>query len=351
MTAVSPCCTGETILDLFRSCQPGSLRPRGRSPSGTVRRRRRFFRTEETPLKGTHVLMRNDRTALTLECPACSRTTPHRLLYTKNGCDIFQCRDCGLGRTEASSFDPLAYYDDGYFSGRQSDGYADYRGAEPVLRREFARTVEFIQRRKPQGYLLEIGCAYGFFLDEARRAGFEVSGIEPAEAAAAHAGDLGLNVVCGLLSEATLNSFGILDVIVLLDVIEHLPDPQEALALFADHLRPDGIIVLTTGDFGSLAARSTGAHWRLMTPPQHLWFFNRDSIASLAHSVGLRVESSDHPWKFVPFSLIAFQVGRMLGRKIAASPTGNRFAIPVNLFDAMRVVLSKAPPCPDRSLP
>ncbi|WP_161491887.1 class I SAM-dependent methyltransferase [Bradyrhizobium centrolobii] len=213
-----------------------------------------------------------------------------------------------------------------------------------MLRREFARTVEFIQHRKPQGRLLEIGCAYGFFLDEARRAGFEVSGIEPAEAAVAHTGDLGLNVVCGLLSEATLNSLGTLDVIVLLDVIEHLPDPQEALALCTDHLRPDGIIVLTTGDFGSLAARSTGAHWRLMTPPQHLWFFNCDSIASLAHSVGLRVESSDRPWKFVPFSLIAFQVGRMLGRKIAASPTGNRFAIPVNLFDAMRVVLSKAPP-------
>jgi hypothetical protein len=38
-----------TILDLFRSCEQGSLRPPGRSPSGTVRHRRRF-RTEETPL-------------------------------------------------------------------------------------------------------------------------------------------------------------------------------------------------------------------------------------------------------------------------------------------------------------
>jgi SAM-dependent methyltransferase len=264
------------------------------------------------------------------------------LLYIKNGCEIHQCRDCGLGRSEASSFDPLAYYDDGYFSGRQSDGYADYSGAEPVLRREFARTVEFIQRRKPQGRLLEIGCAYGFFLDEARRAGFEVSGIEPAEAAAAHAGDLGLNVVCGLLSEANLKPLGTLDAIVLLDVIEHLPDPQEALALCAKYLRPDGIIVLTTGDFGSFAARLTGEHWRLMTPPQHLWFFDRDSIALLAKSVGLRVESWDHPWKFVPFSLIAFQAGRMLGRKIGARPSGNRLAIPVNLFDAMRVILSKA---------
>jgi SAM-dependent methyltransferase len=275
--------------------------------------------------------------------------TPHRFLFIKNGCDVFQCGSCGLGRADGSSFDPLAYYNQGYFSGGQSDGYADYCSAEPVLRREFARTVEFIQDRKPQGRLLEIGCAYGFFLDEARRAGFEVSGIEPAELAAAHARDLGLNIVCGMLTETTFKSLGTLDVIVLLDVIEHLPDPHEALALCADHLRPDGIIVLTTGDFGSIVAQSTGAHWRLMTPPQHLWFFNRDSVASLAHSVGLRIESSDHPWKFVPLSLVVFQLGRMLGRKAAASSIGSRFAIPVNLFDAMRVVLSKAPQRPDRS--
>jgi hypothetical protein len=41
----------------------------------------------------------------------------------------------------------------------------------------------------------------------------------------------------------------------------------------------------------------------------------------------------------------------MLGRKVAASPTGNRFAIPVNLFDAMRVVVSRTPLRSDTSLP
>lgn len=280
-----------------------------------------------------------ESTALT--CPACRRATPHDFLYTKNGCDVFRCEDCGLGRAETSSFDPLAYYAEGYFSGQRSDGYADYLGAEPVLRREFARTVDFIRRRKPNGRLLEIGCAYGFFLDEARQAGFEVSGIELAETAAAHARRRGLNVATGLLDEATLKPFGAVDVIVLLDVIEHLPEPRDALALCAKHLRPGGIIVLTTGDFGSLTARSTGAHWRLMTPPQHLWFFNQDSIRHLAGSVGLRVDTCDHPWKFVPLSLIAFQIGRMVGRKISVGATGNRFGIPVNLFDAMRVVLTK----------
>ena len=38
-----------------------------------------------------------------------------------------------------------------YFSGRCGDGYSDYRGAEPVLRREFARSVDFIRRFFPSG--------------------------------------------------------------------------------------------------------------------------------------------------------------------------------------------------------
>jgi SAM-dependent methyltransferase len=146
-----------------------------------------------------------------------------------------------------------------------------------------------------------------------------------------------------MLDEVTLKSLGSADIIVLLDVIEHLPDPHDALALCAAHLRPGGIILLTTGDFGSLAARATGAHWRLMTPPQHLWFFTRESMRQLAGSAGLRIEHFDHPWKNVPFSLIAFQIGRMFGRKIGLGATGGRLGIPVNLYDAMRVVLRKEP--------
>ena len=104
----------------------------------------------------------------TLPCPACGALTPHRYLYAKNGCDILRCAQCGLGRADATHFDPAAYYTDDYFSGGHADGYADYRGAEPVLRREFARTVDFIRRHRAGGKLLDIGCAYGFFLQEAR---------------------------------------------------------------------------------------------------------------------------------------------------------------------------------------
>src|SRR5207247_2399809 len=127
------------------------------------------------------------------ECPACGRTTAHAFCFRVNGCDILQCTECGLGRTETPAFDPAAYYTEEYFSGRRADGYADYLGAEPVLRREFARSVDFIRRYRSAGKLLELGCAYGFFLKEAARY-FDVAGLELAPDAAAasvvlHAGE------------------------------------------------------------------------------------------------------------------------------------------------------------------
>jgi SAM-dependent methyltransferase len=274
-----------------------------------------------------------------LACPSCASVTVHRKLYSKNSCDILRCTQCGLGRAESSGFDARTYYTEDYFSGARPDGYTDYRGSEPVLRREFARTVEHIRGFRRSGRLLEIGCAYGFFLEEARPY-FDVKGIEVADAAVAFCRARGLSVVAGVAEETTLAQFGMLDVIVLLDVIEHLPDPHGTLMLCRQHLNPGGVIVITTGDFSSFYAKLAGRNWRLMTPPQHLWFFTPESIRRLSHSLKLELEACDHPWKIVPLALIRFQIRRLLGA--AAPPSAaaaNRIGLPVNLFDAMRCVL------------
>ena len=91
----------------------------------------------------------------------------------------------GAGGTEG--FEPSAYYTAGYFSGDRSDGYADYLGAEPVLRREFARASISSAALSARDACSIMGCAYGFFLQEARRH-FDVFGIELAEDAASLAG-------------------------------------------------------------------------------------------------------------------------------------------------------------------
>jgi SAM-dependent methyltransferase len=283
--------------------------------------------------------IRDSRANVLKACLACDRPTPQALLFRANGCDIWRCESCGLGKTDAAGFDPGSYYDEGYFSGDRPDGYADYRASEPILRREFARSVDFIRRYRSRGKLLDIGCAYGFFLQEARQH-FDVCGIELAQDAAEHCRRNGLDVLTGVADEQSLQRLGTFDVITMFDVIEHLPDPRATLALCRAHLNPGGIVVMTTGDFGSPVARLLGARWRLMTPPQHLWFFTVESLRRLSAALDLRFVHHSHPGKIVPLSLILFQSSRMLGLRGAPTISAG-IGMPVNLFDAMRVVLRK----------
>jgi hypothetical protein len=269
------------------------------------------------------------------ECPACGGMTAHTFRFRVNGCDILQCAECGLGRTETPAFDPATYYTEDYFSGRRADGYADYLGAEPVLRREFSRSVDFIRRYRNGGKLLELGCAYGFFLKEAARY-FDVAGIERracaprgaeraarrsrrSESAADRQGRRHRSLRRHRASAAAARDAGA------------VPRSSQSRRHHRDH----------DGDYGSLAARLTGARWRLMTPPQHLWFFTQASMRRLSAALGLALEHVDHPWKIVPASLIVFQLRRMLGLRGNGLTTASRIGVPVNLFDAMRVVLRK----------
>src|SRR5262249_25187107 len=109
----------------------------------------------------------------------------------------------------------------------------------PVLRREFAKTVAFVRQWRDGGRLLEIGCAYGFFLHEAKKY-FDVSGIELAADAAIYCQRSGLSVSLGGADEFTLHRDAKVDVIVMLDDVEHLPDPRGTLTLYIWHLGSGG---------------------------------------------------------------------------------------------------------------
>ena len=270
-------------------------------------------------------------------CVACSTLAAPEHLYTVGGFRIQRCPSCGLGRTVISgSFDPKAIYTEAYFQGGHSDGYADYKGSQEYLAAEFRHILrDMAIAGATQGKLLEIGCAYGFFLDEAR-ASFEVCGVELAPEAVSSCRNRGLDVV-RQTDPSFLAERGPFDVAVMLDVIEHLEDPEDILRDLHKHMRPGGILVITTGDFGSIAARAMARRWRLMTPPQHLWYFTTDAMAKVLERTGFRVTGITHPSKRVPLSLIAFQLARYFGvqhwvrgRKIEGS-------ISINLHDAMRV--------------
>ena len=145
------------------------------------------------------------------DCPACDCPTAHQFLYLKNNCAIVKCSACGLGRAQCEEFAPSDYYNGDYFSGGRTDGYADYQGAEAVLRRGFSHSLKFIRGYQAGGRLLEIGCAYGFFLEEAAGS-YDVAGIEIAEAPARYCRERGLHVLTGVADERNLAALGMMDV-------------------------------------------------------------------------------------------------------------------------------------------
>jgi len=273
-------------------------------------------------------------------CPACGGSST-RPLYQVGAFPIVQCQ-CGLVRTAVPpDFDPAAIYTDAYFRGGQHDGYVDYAGSADELRPAFRALVRRLAARTGGGALIEIGSAYGFFLDEARAA-FRACGVEISDAAREACRARGLDVARELSPEVLAK--GPFDAAVMLDVIEHLTDPGDVLSQLHGALRPGAPLVVSTGDIGSRFARLMGKRWRLMTPPQHLWFFSAQTLGALLERCGFRVETVAYPWRRVPLSLIAYQASRYIGPRAQAAirrlPLSG--GIPVNLFDSMHVTAARA---------
>jgi SAM-dependent methyltransferase len=269
----------------------------------------------------------------------CDSVTEQSALYSVRQCVIYRCDTCGLASTEVPpQINVLDLYSESYFRGGQSDGYGDYLASEEVLRREFQRSVATLRRYVPAGgRVLELGCAYGFFLAEARRY-FDCVGVEVSAAAVEHGRRLGLDIRQGIMTAELLEQLGEFDAVVMLDVIEHLDHPAATMRLLARALRKSGSVMISTGDFGSPLARLMGRRWRLMTPPQHLFFFSIPTLSGLLVRSGFEVVSSHHPWKVVPLGLMAYQAANRVGMRL---PVSNRFysaGVPVNLFDAMQVI-------------
>lgn len=226
-------------------------------------------------------------------CVVCGRADP-RPLFVKERYAIVECGDCGgvyVG-DDPSAIDFAALYGQSYYTGGNDAVFADYVGQESA-RRAAARRRLFVLRHlpprvPPHGRLLDVGCAAGFFLAEAR-AFYEVQGVELSEWSAAYARErLGLPVSTGTLQAARFPEAHF-DVVTLWDVIEHVPEPVPLLAEAARVMAPGGRLVLTTGDWGSAYARGKGAGWHLMTPPWHLSFFSRSTLLRAARRAGLRV--------------------------------------------------------------
>ncbi len=203
----------------------------------------------------------------------------------------------------------------------------------------FLRILKFIERLRPsKGWLLDVGCATGIFLELARDRGWEVKGVEPSSWAVSVARSKKLDVVQGDFEQVELTSS--FDVITMIDLIEHVANPLALVEKARKVLKPGGLLVIVTPDIDSFAARVMGRWWWHLRPA-HLCFFSRRSLTYLAGRTGFKIlRLRRYVWNFSLHYLITrFQ----LGRRYFNFEIFRKIKLKLPLMDSLEVYLEALP--------
>lgn len=220
-------------------------------------------------------------------CLVCGDENPAVSIYP----GIVRCVACGYVAADMRLTDEelIHLYNEDFFTGAEfSDYAADERFFRQNFQLRFCELKTFIDPARHR-HLLEIGSAYGFFLDEVRNEFESVQGIDITNAGVAHAREhFKLNVV---QADFLAHDYGPqkFDVVCMWDTIEHLRAPHRYLEKIGRHTDPGALLAITTGDVGSLNARFRGANWRMIHPPTHLHYFSSDTLARLLARYGFEV--------------------------------------------------------------
>jgi 2-polyprenyl-6-hydroxyphenyl methylase/3-demethylubiquinone-9 3-methyltransferase len=151
--------------------------------------------------------------------------------------------------------------------------------------------------------LLDIGCGGGLLSEPMARQGFDVLGVDASEKniaiAAAHSKDSGLPLAYrATTAEALAQEGAAFDVVLNMEVVEHVGDVPAFFAACSAVLAPGGIMIVATLNrtLKSLALAKLGAEYvlRWLPPGTHDWnrFIRPEELAEHLKAAGLRVKQT-----------------------------------------------------------
>ena len=275
-------------------------------------------------------------------CIVCGREDAAAPLYP----GILKCGACGYVFADMRLTDEELFelYNEEFFTGAEfSDYAADARFFRKnfILRlRELERFLDPARHRR----LLEIGSAYGFFLDVARDRFARAQGIDITDEGVRYARDeLKLDVVQADFLAHDYGAAERFDVVCMWDTIEHLREPQRYVEKIAAHTDRGALLALTTADIESFNARLRRGKWRMIHPPTHLHYFSPKSIAQLLDAHGFDVIYNRYCGFYRSIGNMAYNILVLRQQKPALYRPLERLGIGglgfyLNLYDIMYVI-------------
>lgn len=204
---------------------------------------------------------------------------------------VVQCNKCNLVYLNPRpGIDSISEYYPEEYSPFESEGRSFTEKLQAWLRRREAKRIAALL--PSSGRVIEIGCASGDLLRPLRdQCGLSVCGVEMSEYAAGLARDkFGLDVHTGTMFDSPYPD-GVFDAVIMRHVVEHFHAPRSALKRGADHLRPGGLIVISTPNFDSLDRRVFDENWYDYDTPRHLTLFSTKTLIRMLEEEGFAIQA------------------------------------------------------------
>lgn len=165
---------------------------------------------------------------------------------------LSKCQKCGM--VFVNPFPPEKdikgmyegkYFDECYDSGMSEGSYFENK---EKMHSRYIKLLNSIKKFKKSGSILEVGCAGGFFLELAKKQGFEVQGVELSKDASKEAKKLGLRIFNGTLKQAKFKKDSF-DIAYMGHVLEHVTDPRDLMREARRVLKEKGILIIEVPSF------------------------------------------------------------------------------------------------------
>lgn len=149
------------------------------------------------------------------------------------------------------------------------------------------RIKEIIKYKKNPGKILDIGCAWGYFLDIARDRGWDVYGVDIDKTEIEYCKRKGIKVYQGEIVNMNFHEKSF-DTVCMFHVLEHVYNVKQTLSEVYKILKSDGLFVVEIPTIGSLKARIYGKYWSYITE-DHINYFTVKLLKRILENEGFKI--------------------------------------------------------------
>jgi len=230
-------------------------------------------------------------------CPLCGAEASGGTIKRNDQLSIIQCAHCPMAYVDSIPDIPTlnAYYDTGYFLGKKSfftgSDYCHARHQAVLSGRPVTGYREIISDFNPKGKdILEIGCSSGALLQQLKaHMPNSLLGLDFAQWPIDYGKRMyGLDLRCSSLENERFSAESF-DLVIMVDVLEHVPEPLSLTQKINRMLRPRGMLFVITPNFGAFLKAKI--NWiQLSTSYEHLQYFSRESLALLGERTSFHIK-------------------------------------------------------------